>query len=147
MLGVMTDHDLVDAIDRIVLAGIALTARALTETSGPDLTFPQWRVIVVLGESEEGATVSEVAGRIGVTLPATSRQLHRMERRGLVEIAPDERDRRAARARLTASGAHIRELILVYRRERIRQTISDAGTTRADVAKLERIADALNKFV
>ena len=147
MLDVMTDHDLVDAIDRIVLAGIALTARALTETSGPDLTFPQWRVIVVLGESEEGATVSEVAGRIGVTLPATSRQLHRMERRGLVEIAPDERDRRAARARLTASGAHIRELILVYRRERIRQTISDAGTTRADVAKLERIADALNKFV
>jgi DNA-binding MarR family transcriptional regulator len=147
MLDVMTDHDLVDAIDRIVLAGIALTARALTEASGPDLTFPQWRVIVVLGESEEGATVSEVATRIGVTLPATSRQLHRLERRGLVEMAPDEHDRRAARATLTAEGTQIRELIMPYRHERIAQTIADAGLDGADAGQLERVAQALNKFV
>lgn len=94
----MSRSSVTDLLERIVLAGVGLTSRALTEaTKGPDLTFQQWRVVVVIGENAEGATLSEVAARVGVTLPATSRQLRRLERRGLVEIAPDPDDRRAAR--------------------------------------------------
>ncbi len=76
---------------------------------------------MVLGESEDGARVGEVAGRVGVTLPATSRLLHRLERRGLTVLAVDEQDRRATRARLTDRGRAVREAILAVRRSAFRE--------------------------
>ena len=79
----------VDAIEQLVIAGVASTGRALGGHDGIDLTFPQWRVLVVLGDSSVGATVKNVADEIGVTMPATSRQLRRLEGRGLVKIEPD----------------------------------------------------------
>jgi len=49
-----------------VFAGVALTTRALSEARADlDLTLAQWRVLVVLGETEDGATISQVAARIG----------------------------------------------------------------------------------
>jgi DNA-binding MarR family transcriptional regulator len=145
----MSDSDptLAHLLERIVLAGVGLTTRALTEAApGFDLTFPQWRVLVVLGEDSDGATVSEVAGRIGVTVPATSRQLRRLARRGLVEISPDEHDRRATRARLTPTGHGTREAILAYRRRRISQRASRVTTSQATLRELAAIADALDEY-
>lgn len=142
----MTDVDLVDALDRIVLAGVAFTARALGETGGPELTFPQWRVLVVLGEGTSGATLSEVAARIGVTLPATTRQLRRMERRGLVHIRRDEHDRRVARASLSADGTRIRASILDHRHEQIARALDDEALAATTSTALERIAAAFERF-
>lgn len=143
----MTTASLPDLVERIVLAGVGLTTRALAEaTSGFDLTFPQWRVLVVLGEEDRGATLSEVAARIGVTLPATSRQLHRLQGRGLVEIAPDTLDRRAARARLTTAGQTVRAGIMGYRRTHIRATLRGLKVEPATLADLVRLADAFDTF-
>ena len=64
----------------LVIAGVALTSVAISGARpGFDLTFPQWRVLVVLGEATDGARIGTVARRVGVTLPATSRQLRRLE--------------------------------------------------------------------
>ncbi len=140
------DPTLTEVLERIVLAGVGLTSRALTEAApGNDLTLSQWRVLVVLGDTTDGATVSSVAGRIGVTLPATSRQLRRLERRGLVEVGPDERDHRATRARLTASGRRARAAILAFRRARIGAVADRFRPSAAILRNLAQIADALDE--
>lgn len=140
----MPDRTLTDLLERIVLAGVAITTRALSEASpGFDLTFPQWRALVVVGERHEGARVSEIARRIGVTLPATSRQLRRLERRGLVSLRRDERDRRAARVRLTADGLATRSAIFDFRRRMIADLASHIGVSEATLRDLGRVVDAL----
>ena len=142
----MTTRAIVDALERVVFAGVALTTRALSEARADlDLTLAQWRVLVVLGEDEDGATISQVAGRIGVTLPATSRQLRRLERRGLVDISRDERDRRATRVQLTRLGRSARDDVISFRRRRIAQIAASLDLDPAMATPLARIADALDQ--
>ena len=120
-------------LERIAVGAVGLTTRALAHAvTGFELTFPQWRAILVLGEEDEGLRISEVASRVGVTLPATSRMLHRLERRGLALLAVDERDRRATRARLSERGAEVRAAILANRREALHEvagTLPDPAAT------------------
>jgi DNA-binding MarR family transcriptional regulator len=131
----------VDALESIIIAGVALTAQALASVrSASDLTLPMWRVLVVLGGRSEGATVSEVARRIGVTLPATSRQLRRLERRGLVALAPDERDRRALRCRMTAAGAALRAEVMDRRRAALMEALGPLEVSASTSTDLEAIA-------
>lgn len=143
----MTDR-VTKLLERIVQAGVGLTTRALAEaTPGFDLSFPQWRVLVVLGEEPEGATVSEVAARIGVTVPATSRQLRRLARRGLVEIGPDALDRRASRARLTVAGRSAREAVLSFRLWDIERSASKITVSASTLRELAAIADAVDEYL
>lgn len=132
-------------LERLIVAGVAITTRALAEaTPGLDLTFPQWRTLLVVGESPDGATVSEVAARVGVTLPATSRQLRRLSDRGLIEIGPDEHDHRAARARLSTRGNVVRDAILRHRREQIAATAAGLQIEATALDALIRVADAFD---
>lgn len=145
MLRSMSRPTLADLLERIVGAGVAITTRALSEARPAlDLTFPQWRAMVVVGERADGARVSEVAARVGVTLPATSRLLRRLAARGLVEISGDERDRRASRVRLTAAGQAARDAIMAYRHRRIIETVRRAPLSPAAQAELARLADAFD---
>jgi len=136
---------IVELLESIVVGSVGITTRALAEAlPGLDLTFPQWRVLLVVGELPDGATVSTVAGRVGVTLPATSRQLARLARRGLIDLKPDERDRRASRARLTPAGTAARDAILGYRRERLAEVaagLRPSAATRRDLAALVAALD------
>ena len=139
---------LTDLVERIVLSGVALTSRALSGAADEEeLTFQQWRVIVVVGSSARGRTITEVAQRVGVTVPATSRQLRRLHRRGLVSVAPDPGDRRASRAQLTTRGENRRRQILAYRRREIRRALRSvpaAGEGGRNL--LESVADAMAEF-
>jgi DNA-binding MarR family transcriptional regulator len=142
----MADRAIVDAIERLVFAGVALTTRALSEARADlDLTLAQWRVLVILGEAEDGATVSQVAARIGVTLPATSRQLRRLEQRGLLEIGPDQRDRRATRVRLTSLGRTARDDVVSFRREKIAEIAAELDLDPGLALPLTLIADAVDR--
>ena len=137
------------SMERFAVAAVALTARALAEADGgADLTFPQWRAVVVLGERADGARIGEVAARVGVTIPATSRLLRRLERRGLVALGVDEQDRRATRARLTDGGVAVRAAILRHRQAALREVVAsfpDPG--RLDlVSGLAAIAAELDRF-
>jgi DNA-binding MarR family transcriptional regulator len=134
----------------IAVGAVGLTTRALARAdTGFELTFPQWRALLVLGETEDGARIGEVATRVGVTLPATSRLLRRLERRGLTALAIDAQDRRATRARLTLRGLAVRRSILDHRRAALREiaaTLSEpdlrdlATGLRTIAAELERFA-------
>ncbi len=143
----MGEPAFVDVLDRLIVAGVALTTRALAEaTPGLDLTFPQWRVLLILGDQPGGATVSEVSARVGVTLPATSRQLRRLAHRALVTIGPDDQDRRAMRASLTDEGAAVRDRILSYRRRAIEQSVAPVRPSARALRELERVVAELDAY-
>lgn len=138
-----------DDLERIAVGAVGLTTRALAGAdAGFELTFPQWRAILVLGEQADGARIGEVAARVGGTLPATSRLLRRLERRGLTTLGVDERDRRATRARLTDRGLAVRASILGHRRSvlgRLAATLPDPG--RLDLATgLRTLAVELERY-
>jgi DNA-binding MarR family transcriptional regulator len=142
-----TTDTLVDLLEAIVVGSVGITTRALANAMpGLDLTFPQWRALLVVGEGEDGATVSAVAARVGVTLPATSRQLARLARRGLVELRPDERDRRASRARLTPAGRAQRDAIVRYRRDRLTEIARGMRATAATRRDLAAVVTALEAY-
>jgi DNA-binding MarR family transcriptional regulator len=109
-----------DSLERIVYGGVAITTVALEHaTAGLGLTFTQWRAITLIGETEDGCRIGEVTRRMMGTLPATSRLLRRLERRALVTLDPDERDKRAKRARLTPDGLRLRAAVLAYGHEQL----------------------------
>lgn len=113
----MENEALVAALERLAIGAVDITTRALGAAApAVDLTFPQWRALLLLGDAPDGARISVVAVNVGVTVPATSRMLRRLEHRGLVALAIDETDRRATRARLTTHGADVRARIMASRR-------------------------------
>ncbi len=112
----MPSPDLIDALDRILVGSVSVTTRALADAvPGLELTFSQWRTLLILGEGD-AARIGAIAMRVGVTQPATGRMLRRLERRGLVTMARDEVDRRAIRCQLTEEGRRVRAEILRARR-------------------------------
>jgi DNA-binding MarR family transcriptional regulator len=143
----MPNQELTQLLERLVMASVSLTTMALgNATDGLELTFPQWRVLLVLGETEDGTTVSRVAKRVGVTVPATSRQLRRLAGRGLVEVGPDDRDRRATRARLTPAGLAVHDSIVTWRRERIAELAGPLSLSSTSLHDLELIVEAFADF-
>jgi DNA-binding MarR family transcriptional regulator len=140
---------LADDLERIAVGAVGLTTRARAHAdAGFELTFPQWRALLVLGENADGARVGEVAGRVGVTLPATSRLLRRLERRGLTRLGVDETDRRATRARLTDRGHAVRAAILAHRRTALGEVVAGLHEPgRLDLPEgLRVIATELGRF-
>ena len=138
-----------DDLERIAIGAVGLTTRALAGAETDfELTFPQWRAILIVGNDADGARVGEVAARVGVTLPATSRLLRRLERRGLTTLDPDTEDRRATRVHLTQRGQDIRAAILASRRavlEEIVGALADPEQLGLAVG-LRRIAAELERF-
>jgi DNA-binding MarR family transcriptional regulator len=135
------------ALEAIVFGSVALTARAL-QSAGEDLTIAQWRVIVIVGETPDGASVSDVAGRLGSELSPTSRLIRRAERRGLLTTAKSDRDRRVTQIRLTERGHAIRESVLARRREALLAVLEAAGAVDpAGASLLARIGEAFRPFV
>ena len=140
---------LAEYLERIAVGAVGLTTRALAQAdAGFELTFPQWRALLVLGEGEDGARIGEVAARVGVTLPATSRLLRRLEQRGLTALAVDDLDRRATRVRLTDLGRDVRTSILTHRRAALREVAAMlAEPDRLDLTSgLRAIAAELERF-
>ena len=80
------DERVVAAVERVILGGVAITARAL-DGEADDLTFSQWRVLMILGEQEADSHVRGVGERVGVSAPSASRLLRRLEDRGLIDPA------------------------------------------------------------
>lgn len=134
---------LADSMEVIVIGSVGLTARALSHASPEaELTFSQWRALLVVGEDDLGTRVGRVAERVGVTGPATSRMLRRLNERGLVTLTIDKDDRRATRARLTPTGRRIRNAIVRYRRRALMSLVE--GIPAAEREALTRAAAAMS---
>jgi DNA-binding MarR family transcriptional regulator len=135
-----------DALEAIVFGSVAVTTRALA-TVGLDLTFAQWRVMVVVGEDPKGATVTEVASRLGAEISPISRLVGRLARRGMVTVAKDEEDRRVTRVRVSDAGREIRANVIERRRAMLADVLESAGPIEPElVAALDRIGTAFRPY-
>ncbi len=139
------DPALSSELERVIVGAVALTARALADVA-PELTFLQWRVLVVVGECQDGAAVSTIAARIGSRLPATSRVLSRLRRRGLVDARQADADGRVKLIALTDAGRSIVERVVTSRRRTLDEALAHAGLTDGDRPSIRRLVDALEPF-
>ena len=134
------------ALEAMAFGAVAITTRAIA-TVGLELTFAQWRVLVVVGESADGATVTEIASRLGAEISPVSRLVTRLARRGLVDARKDGQDRRVTRVTITDDGLEIRETVLARRREMLADVLGEAGPLAPDVeAALGRIGSAFERY-
>jgi DNA-binding MarR family transcriptional regulator len=128
------------ALERVVVASVAVTARALAEVA-PELTFVQWRVLAVL-DSDDGEPVGKVAHALDAKVAAVSRLLSRMRRRGFVETRRDAADARVVRVTLTETGRALRERVVDRRRTDLAAAVR-AGLPSDAMVTLDRVATAL----
>jgi len=134
------------ALERIAYGTVAVTTRALTAV-GLDLTFGQWRVLVIVGNDPDGTTMSDIALRLGAALSPTSRLVSRLAYRGLVTLVKDDVDRRVTRVALTDAGRTTRQAVLDQRLELLREVVAAADPVNAEaLAALERIAEAFRRY-
>ncbi len=143
------DEQLVEAIERLMIEAIGVTAIVLAE-AGPEieLTFAQWRAMAIVGSDEAGIRVGELATRIGSTASTTSRLVRRLEVRGLVLAEREDLDRRATRVRLTDRGWSMRRTLVELRQQRVRDALRHcSGTLSGElVPGLRQIGEALGAY-
>jgi DNA-binding MarR family transcriptional regulator len=128
------------ALERLVIAAVAVTARALAEVA-PELSFVQWRVLALL-DAETGEPVGHVANAVGAKVAAVSRLVGRMRRRGLVDTRRDAADARVVRVFLTDAGRALRERVIDRRRRDLAAAVR-AGLPGDATVTLDRVATAL----
>jgi DNA-binding MarR family transcriptional regulator len=96
-----------DECARQVLETVPLVMRAIRAEMrshrAPDLSVPQFRVLIFLNR-HEGASLSDVAGHVGLTLPSMSRMIDGLVARNLVTRQTDPDDRRRVALTLTTLG-------------------------------------------
>ena len=135
-----------DALEAVAFGSVAVTSRALV-AAGLELTFAQWRVLVVVGERPSGATVTEIAARLGAEVSPVSRLVSRLVRRGVVTVVKDEQDRRVTRVMISEAGREIREAVIERRRVLLAEVLAAAGPIEPDVAAaLNRIGAAFRRY-
>jgi DNA-binding MarR family transcriptional regulator len=71
---------------------------------GLDLSMTQMKTLHCLSACPDELSVKDLSERMGLSLPAASRTIDAMLRRGWVERREDEHDRRMKRVRITDDG-------------------------------------------
>jgi len=103
-----------------------------------DLSFSQFRSLLILSQENAPAPIHEVAEKLHLSVAATGRNLDRLVKEGLVERQEDEFDRRIKRISLSASG---RSLISGFHQQRRSHVLS--FLTDLPAADRQRLVDAL----
>lgn len=108
------------------------------------LTVPQYRLLSAVTESPT-ARSGELAERIGVSAPTTTRMLSGLERAGIVRRAVAPGDRRATTVALTAKGRRllVRKEALISEKRRALYDSLTASERRQAQELLSRLAEAI----
>jgi DNA-binding MarR family transcriptional regulator len=97
---------------------------------------------VIRAIADGGLTLTQLATRLGTTKQAAQKVVDDMERRGLVERAPDQHDRRAKTIRLTKRGQKVRSTALAASKRMEADLRDELGNATVDAAR-----QALEHFV
>jgi DNA-binding MarR family transcriptional regulator len=115
-----------------------LIARAYEDRFG--LTVPQWRVIAILGETDE-LTQKDLIGRTAMDKVTISRAASALTERRLIARAADTDDARALRLTLTETGRAIYADVAPLAQKFETELLAELDA--ADIAALGRLLDAL----
>lgn len=113
-------------------------------TQADGLTIPQYRLLSMIADSPQERS-GELAERVGVSAPTTTRMLAGLERTGIVRRDPLAADRRAITVTLTAKGTRLlerKEAIVSERRRALYESLS-ASERRQVRRVLRRLAGAI----
>ncbi len=94
--------EVLDAVP-LVMQSIRVHMR---RSRGPGISVPQFRVLTFLNGTE-GASLSAVADRVGLSLPAMSRLIDGLVERRFIQREESEMDRRFVVLRLTSEGKEL----------------------------------------
>lgn len=92
--------------------------RDLIEADGVTATLPQVALLEAV-ERAPGCRLSELADRLGVTLPTISVAVHRLEEVGMLSLRPDPEDGRSTLTDLTELGRKMVGEARSYRFDRL----------------------------
>ena len=138
-------NDLVGVLERLVVGSVAITAQAIG-AADPELTFMQWRVLLIVGERDEGQAVGEIALRIGAHASPASRVVSRLKHRGLVSTDRRDLDKRVVCVRLTEAGRDLRARVLALRARDIVDVLEIVSLTPEESEAVARLAQAFEPF-
>lgn len=116
----------------------------MREVSDHDLTLSQLKTLSLLSELPPSSPLSlkEVAERLGISLPAASRAVDPLVRRGLVVRREDEEDRRIKRVSTTAEGDALTQRLMAARVAALEVLISGFSVT-----ERRKLGDALDEIM
>jgi DNA-binding MarR family transcriptional regulator len=131
---------LLNDLDLLAMALVALTARALFETCA-DLSLLQWRALVELDRGP--LRLGDLAERLPASMSASSRLIKRMTTRGLFATRPVPADGRGISVQLTGEGRQLRSAVLDRRRRLIASGIGPCDLPADLHAGLATLAEQL----
>jgi DNA-binding MarR family transcriptional regulator len=94
----------------------------------------QWRILATLTGGEP-LPVGQLAATVIAPQPTVTRQLDRMQAKGLVERVADANDRRLALVRITAKGEALAAELVRRARLHERRVLAPFGAERSDLLK------------
>ena len=97
-----------------------------------DLSLTQVKILHNLEERDHDLTVKELAELIPVSLPAASRAVDELFRRGLVDRNEDSADRRMKRVRVTDAGRSVSARLNAARLSGVEQLAASLGPDERD---------------
>ncbi|HEY8639923.1 MAG TPA: MarR family transcriptional regulator [Solirubrobacterales bacterium] len=122
-------HDQGEQLQAIEESGLTITqCKALLTLAGP-------------GENAEPRQITEIAERLGLSLPAMSRAVDGLVRKRLVTRVEDEQDRRVRRVAITAKGERLGAKLVSLRLASLEAFVSTL--TAAQRRKLDAALDSL----
>lgn len=112
------------------------------EVAEQDLTFSQLKTLILLAEHAGTLSVKDVAERLGISLPAASRAVDSLVRRGLAERAEDPDDRRMKQVRMTRKGDRLMERLVAARIRSFERLLEEFTVT-----ERRKLGDALDEIL
>lgn len=139
-----TSETIAEDLERIVIASVAVTARALADVS-PELTLVQWRVLVLV-DQHGGMGIGPIAAALGTKIAAVSRLIGRLRARGLVETRRGESDARLVLVSLTPKGEELRARVVERRRAELSVALAQLLLQDQAARTVDLLADALERL-
>ena len=137
--------------DEALVRDLGLLVRELLGRSNPsvfqaldelDLSFSQTKIIMAFAGSEEPRSIKAIADGLGISLPAASRAIDALLKRGLVTRTEDPADRRSKLIGLTGAGRDITRRLFELRVAGIEDFVASLGP-----ADRDRLRAALGPIV
>jgi DNA-binding MarR family transcriptional regulator len=114
----------------------------LREASELELTFTQFKAMMLLAHEPEALSVKDVSERLGISFPAASRAVEPLVKRGIVERTEDPVDRRVKRVRTTRDGDRLVERLIATRIKSFEAMLDGFSVT-----ERRKLGDALDEIL
>jgi DNA-binding MarR family transcriptional regulator len=114
----------------------------LREASELELTFTQFKTLMLLAHEPEALSVKDVSDRLGISFPAASRAVDPLVKRGIAERTEDLLDRRVKRVRTTKEGDRVVERLIATRIKSFEQMLEGFSVT-----ERRKLGDALDEIL